>query len=151
MVWAIWRSNPGGGEIFRTCSAWPLVLPSLLHNEYQIILSGKSRGVELTTHTFLKPRLGKSKAMPLFPICAFMSSYRVKFTLSGRITIRWLEKKCILEPYSTSDYHHAISVNNNVYVLYFNSLFFVFIYIYVALIRYKIVDPQNAIKYSGQI
>jgi len=36
----------------------------------------KSRTVELITHPYLEPRLGKSKAMPLFPICAFMASYR---------------------------------------------------------------------------
>jgi len=37
------------------------------------------------------------------------------------------------------------------YMLHFNSLFFTFIYICVALIRHKVVDPQNTIKYSGQI
>jgi len=60
-------------------------------------------------------------------------------------------KKCILESYSTSDYHHAISVNNNMYMLDLNSFSFTYIYIYVALIRYTVVGPQNTIKYSGQI
>lgn len=60
-------------------------------------------------------------------------------------------KKCILDPYSTSDYHHAISINNNVYVLDFHSLFFTFICIYVTLIRYKVVDPQNTIKFRTDL
>jgi len=33
----------------------------------------------------------------------------------------------------------------------FSSFFFTFIYIYVALIRYTVVDPQNTIIYSEQI
>jgi len=35
--------------------------------------------------------------------------------------------------------------NNNMSMVDFNSLFFTFIYNYVALIRYKFVDPQNTI------
>jgi len=34
-------SNPGGGEIFRTCPDWPWGLPSLLYNGYRIVLGGK--------------------------------------------------------------------------------------------------------------
>jgi hypothetical protein len=60
-------------------------------------------------------------------------------------------KMCILEPYADFDYHNAISVNNNVYIFNINLWFFSVIYVYVALIFYKVVDPQNAVKYSGHI
>jgi len=87
-----------------------------------------SRGVELTTHPYLKPRLRKSKIMPLFPICAFMVSYRARIYFYLDELQFDDRKKCILEPHSTSDYHHAISVNSNVSMVDFNSLFFIFIY-----------------------
>jgi hypothetical protein len=34
-------SNPGGGEIFRTCPDWPWGPPSLLHNGYRVFPGGK--------------------------------------------------------------------------------------------------------------
>jgi len=42
-------SNPGGGEIFRTCPDRPWGPPSLLYNGYRIFPVGKGgRGVGLT-------------------------------------------------------------------------------------------------------
>jgi hypothetical protein len=55
-------------------------------------------------------------------------------------------KMSIREPYANVDYRHAISINNNVYILNFSLWFFSVIYVYVALILYKVVDPQNAVK-----
>jgi len=37
-------SNPGGGEIFRTCPDWPWGPPSLPYNGYQFIPRGKWPG-----------------------------------------------------------------------------------------------------------
>jgi len=46
-------SNPGGGEIFRTCPDRPWVPPILLYNEYRVFPGVKSgRGVTLTLHPF---------------------------------------------------------------------------------------------------
>ena len=39
----VWRSNPGGGEIFRTCPDLPWGPPSLLKNAYQVLPGGKER------------------------------------------------------------------------------------------------------------
>jgi len=39
--WTVRGSNPGGGEILRTCSDRPWGPPSLLYNEYQIFPGGK--------------------------------------------------------------------------------------------------------------
>jgi len=36
-------SNPGGGEIFRTCLDWPWGLPSFLYNGYRVFPGGKER------------------------------------------------------------------------------------------------------------
>jgi hypothetical protein len=36
-------SNPGGGEIFRTCPDRPWGPPSLLYNEYRVFPGGKER------------------------------------------------------------------------------------------------------------
>ena len=37
------ESNPGGGEIFRTCPEWPWGPPSLLYNVYRVFPGGKER------------------------------------------------------------------------------------------------------------
>jgi len=41
--WTIWGSNPGGGEIFRTCPDRPWGPPSLLFNGYWVFPWGKER------------------------------------------------------------------------------------------------------------
>jgi hypothetical protein len=41
--WTVWGSNPGGGEIFRTCPDRPWGPPSLLYNGYRVFPGGKKR------------------------------------------------------------------------------------------------------------
>ena len=41
--WTVRGSNPGGGEIFRTCPDGPWGLPSLLYNGYRVFPGGKER------------------------------------------------------------------------------------------------------------
>jgi hypothetical protein len=41
--WTVRRSNPGGGEIFRTCPDRPWGPPSLLYNGYRVFPGGKER------------------------------------------------------------------------------------------------------------
>ena len=41
--WTVRGSNPGGGEIFRTCPDWPWGPPSLLYNGYRLFQGGKER------------------------------------------------------------------------------------------------------------
>jgi len=43
MSWTVRGSNPGGGEIFRTCPDRPWGPPSLLYNGYRVFLGGKER------------------------------------------------------------------------------------------------------------
>jgi hypothetical protein len=38
-------SNPGGGEIFRTCPHWPWGPLSPIYNDYRVIPGGKAAGV----------------------------------------------------------------------------------------------------------
>ena len=42
--WTVRGSNPGGGEIFRTCPERPWGLPSLLYNGYRVLPGGKAAG-----------------------------------------------------------------------------------------------------------
>ena len=39
--WTVRGSNPGGGEIFRTCPDWPWGPPSILYNGYRVFPGGK--------------------------------------------------------------------------------------------------------------
>ena len=39
--WTVRGSNPGGGEIFRSCPDRPWGLPSLLYNGYRVFAGGK--------------------------------------------------------------------------------------------------------------
>jgi len=41
--WTVRASNPGGGEIFRTCPDRPWGPPSLLYNGYRVFPGGKER------------------------------------------------------------------------------------------------------------
>jgi len=41
--WTVRGSNPGGGEIFRTCPDRPCGPPSLLYNWYRVFPGGKER------------------------------------------------------------------------------------------------------------
>ena len=43
--WTVWGSNPGGGEIFRTCPDRPWGPPSLLQNGYRVFAGCKKRPV----------------------------------------------------------------------------------------------------------
>jgi hypothetical protein len=49
MGWKVWGSNPGGGEIFRTCPDWPWGPSSLLYNGYRVSflrLKRPGRGID---------------------------------------------------------------------------------------------------------
>ena len=43
MGWTVRGSNPGGGEIFRTCPDLPWGPPILLYNGYRVFLGGEKR------------------------------------------------------------------------------------------------------------
>ena len=43
MGWTVRLSNPGGGEIFRTCPDWTWGPTSLLYNGYRVFPGGKER------------------------------------------------------------------------------------------------------------
>ena len=85
--WTVRGSNPGKGEIFRTCPDRPWGPPSLLYNAYPVLHGGKSgQGVMLTPHPLLVPWSRKSTAIPLLPLWAVRpvqspsACTRVRFT-----------------------------------------------------------------------
>jgi hypothetical protein len=49
--WTVRGSNPGGGEIFRTCPDRPWGPPSLLYNEYRVFPGGKLRPGRAADHS----------------------------------------------------------------------------------------------------
>ena len=64
-------SNPGGGDIFRTCPDWPWGQPSFLYNGYRVFQGVKcSRGVMLTPHPLQVQRSKKSRDITVLPLWA---------------------------------------------------------------------------------
>ena len=68
------RTNPGRGEIFRTCPDRPWGPPSLLYNGYRVFLEGKERsGRDADPSPLLLLWSRKSRAIPLLPLWAVRS------------------------------------------------------------------------------
>jgi len=66
--WTVRGSNPGGGEIFRTCPDRPWGTPSLLYNGYPVFPGSKERPERDAEHSpLLVPWSRKSRAIPLLP------------------------------------------------------------------------------------
>ena len=64
-------SNPGGGEIFRTCPDRPWGPPTLLYTGYRVFPVGKERpGRDADLSPLLVPWSRKSRAIPLLPLWA---------------------------------------------------------------------------------
>jgi hypothetical protein len=73
----------GWGEIFRTYPDRLRGPPSLLYNGYRVSPGGKGgRGVKLTTHSLLVPRLRKSWAIPPLTLWVLLGLLRVPFTFT---------------------------------------------------------------------
>jgi hypothetical protein len=87
--WTVWGSNPGGGEIFRTCPDRPWGPASLLYNGYGVFPGVKGgRDVTLTPHPLLVPWSWKGRAIllpPLWavrPVHSLSACTRVHFTFT---------------------------------------------------------------------
>ena len=98
--WTVRGSNPGGGEIFRTCPDRPWGPPSLLYNGHRVYRGVKSgRGVTLTPHPLLVPWSWKGRAIPLLPLWAVRSvqslSACTRVTFTFTFTIYWKKKAAI--------------------------------------------------------
>ena len=73
------------GEIFRTYPDRLQGPPSLLYNGYRVFPGGKGdRGVMMTTHTFLVPRLRKSWAIPPLTLWVLLGLLQGSSPLSSR-------------------------------------------------------------------
>ena len=87
--WTVRGSNPGGGEIFRTCSDRPWGPPSLLYDGYRVFPGGKERpGRDDYPSPLLVPWSKNSRAILLLPLWAvrpvqsFSACTRVHFTFT---------------------------------------------------------------------
>jgi hypothetical protein len=71
--WTVRWSNPGGGEIFRTCLERPCAPPSLLYNGYRVFPGGKER-----------PRRGQERVdLYLYSPCRSYGLYRASVLVQG--------------------------------------------------------------------
>ena len=71
MDWTVRGSNPGGGEIFRTCPDCSWGPPNLLYYGYQIFPGGKERPrCDADTSPHLVPWSRKSRTIPLLHLWA---------------------------------------------------------------------------------
>ena len=69
--WTVRRSNPGGGEIFRTYPDRPWGPPGLMYNGYRVFTVGKERpGCDADPSPLLVPWTRKSRAILLLPLWA---------------------------------------------------------------------------------
>jgi hypothetical protein len=78
---------------FRTCPDRSWGRPSLLYNRYRVSFTEVKRpGRGIDQHPHVTPRLKKSRAIPLLTLWAFMSYYKVNFTLLPDLLIKitWL-------------------------------------------------------------
>ena len=83
-------SNPGGGEIFRTCSDRPWGPPSLLYNGYRVFPWGKERpGRDADPSPSSSAEVMKGRAIPLppplwavRPVQSLSACTRVTFTFT---------------------------------------------------------------------
>ena len=87
MGWMVRGSNPGGGEIFRTCPDWTWGLPSLLHSGYRVFPKGKERPRrDADPSPLLVPQSWKGRAIPLLllwairPVQSLSACTRAHFT-----------------------------------------------------------------------
>jgi hypothetical protein len=96
----LWMDGPEiesqWGEFVRTRPDLPWGPPSLLHNGYLVFPGGKAgRGVALTTHLHLAPRL--KKALPLLHLLAFVPCCRVNcyctFTFTYCYYCNWVSTR----------------------------------------------------------
>ena len=74
--WTVRRSNPSGGEIFRTCPDRPCGPPSLPYNGYRVSFPGvkrPGRGVDHPPH--LAPRLKKEQSYTSTPLLGLRSLF----------------------------------------------------------------------------
>jgi hypothetical protein len=85
------RSNPGGGEFFRTNPNWPRGPPSLLYNEYRFFPGGKSAGAWRWTptpsSTEVKERVELFHYFPYVPSWPVIG-WPLPLTLFARFTLR---------------------------------------------------------------
>jgi len=80
--WTVRWSNPGGGEMFRSCPDRPWGPPSLLCNGYRVFPGGKAAGEWRWPPTLIYRRgWKKSRTIPLLLLWLFMACSRVKLCL----------------------------------------------------------------------
>jgi len=80
--WTVWRSNPGGDEIFSTRLDWSWGPHRLLYDGYRVIPGGKGAGAWRWPPTPSNAEVKGTVELYIYsPTGAFMAGYNVNFTL----------------------------------------------------------------------
>jgi hypothetical protein len=126
--WAVLGSNPGGGEIFRTCPDRPWGPPSPLYNAYRVSFSGIKRpgsGVERPppSRAEVKEWVKLFLSSPSGPSWRFLkwpSGYLAIFLFQLPKYARQSVKFCVLRAFPYSDkielYLYSVQHNNILYL-----------------------------------
>ena len=82
--WTIRGSNPGGGEIFRTCPDRPWGPPSLLYNGYRVFPGGKERTGRDADPSSPSNAVGHERVeLYLYSPCGPYGPYRASVSVQG--------------------------------------------------------------------
>jgi len=97
MAWPVRRSNPVGGEIFRTCPDRPWGTLSLLYNGYRVFPGVKERPERAADYSPPSvPWSRENRAIPLLPLGSF-GLYRASVPVKGRTLPFYFQFLNILE------------------------------------------------------
>ena len=112
MGWVVHGLNPGGGEIFRT---HPDTLgPTYPPKQWVPGLSEQEsgRGMALTTHHHIAPRL-KSRAITLLPLWAFVACSRRTSRVTTFTHFPGIQSACLMFQYHGTQSHHTPLIRTN--------------------------------------
>jgi len=88
--WMVRGSNPGWGEIFRTCPDRPWGQPSLLYNGYRVFPGGKVRpGRDADPSPPSSAEVKNRVELYLYSLRAFVACKRVKPTYKRHIAVMY--------------------------------------------------------------
>ena len=107
--WTVRGSNPGGGEIFRTCPVWLWDTPSLLYNGYRVSPRGKERPGRDADSSPPSSAIGHER-VELYSTYGLYSLYRA--SVSTRVHFTLCVYRALCKVYYTDQPLHNMFIND---------------------------------------